>query len=41
MTLSPGQWEVALEMAYEAGWVLIEVDAAERPVRAYRTPRLN
>jgi len=41
MTMGPGQWEVTLEMAYAAGWVLIEIDAAETPVRAYRTPARN
>jgi hypothetical protein len=41
MTVGPGQWDVTLEMAYAAGWVLVEVDAEETPVRAYRTPARN
>ncbi len=41
MTMSPGQWDVTLEMAYSAGWVLVEVGEDERPVRAYRTPERN
>ncbi len=41
MTLAPGQWDRLLEAAYGAGYVLIEVDTAERPVRAYRTPARN
>jgi hypothetical protein len=41
MTMSAGQWDVTLETAYSAGWVLVEVDDDEAPVRAYRTPALN
>jgi hypothetical protein len=36
MTMSAGQWDRLLQAAYEAGWVLLELDAKERPVRAYR-----
>lgn len=41
ITLSPRQWDGLLQAAYDAGYVLIEVDEEERPVRAYRTPALN
>jgi hypothetical protein len=36
VTMSPGQWDGILQAAYDTGWVLIEVDDAEIPVRAYR-----
>lgn len=36
ITCSPGQWDGVLRAAYEVGFVLIEVDAAERPVQAYQ-----
>jgi hypothetical protein len=41
MTLSPGQWDATLQATYDLGYVLVEVDSRERPVKAYRTPALN
>jgi len=41
VTMSQGQWDAALEDAYESGFTLIEVDARERPRRAYRSPTRN
>ena len=34
--MSAGQWMGCLLGAYEAGFVLLELDAHERPVRAYQ-----
>ena len=36
VTLSPGQWDKLLQAAYDAGHTLLELDAYEVPVRAYR-----
>jgi hypothetical protein len=36
VTMSTGQWDALLAAAYEAGWTLLELDADEVPVRAYR-----
>lgn len=36
MTMSVGQWDALLAAAYERGWILLELDAKERPVRAYQ-----
>ncbi len=36
MTMSEKQWDAALAYAYEQGWTLLDLDAGERPVRAYR-----
>ena len=36
ITMSAGQWDGLLAGAYEAGFVLLELDAHERPVRAYQ-----
>ena len=36
MTMSVGQWDALLSAAYEQGWILLELDDDERPVRAYR-----
>jgi hypothetical protein len=36
ITMAAGQWDDALAAAYEAGWVLLELDADEVPVRAYQ-----
>jgi hypothetical protein len=36
MTMSRGQWDQLLQGAYYAGWTLLEVDADEIPVKAYR-----
>lgn len=38
ITMSVGQWDTLLQAAYEAGWVLLELDDNEFPVRAYRRP---
>lgn len=35
ITMDPGQWDGLLQMAYDAGWILLELKN-ERPVRAYR-----
>jgi hypothetical protein len=35
-TLLPGQWDAVLQAVYDLGWVLLELDSAERPVAAYR-----
>jgi hypothetical protein len=36
MTMSEGQWDATLSAAYAAGFVLLELDDDEKPVRAYR-----
>ena len=36
MTMGEGQWDGMLAAAYAQGWVLLELDADERPVAAYR-----
>lgn len=36
MTMSAGQWDSVLAGWYEAGAVLLELDADERPVAAYQ-----
>ena len=36
MTMAEGQWDEVLSAAYELGWVLLELDDEEKPVRAYR-----
>ena len=36
MTMAQGQWDAMLSAAYAAGYVLLELDDEERPVRAYR-----
>lgn len=36
ITMRAGQWDALLSSAYDRGWTLLEVDAHERPVRAYR-----
>jgi hypothetical protein len=35
ITMSRGQWDGLLESAYEQGFVLLELDENEKPVRAY------
>ena len=37
-TMSIGQWDGLLHGAYDAGATLLELDANERVVRAYRRP---
>ena len=36
VTMSIGQWDALLAAAYEHGYTLLELDADEVPVRAYR-----
>lgn len=36
MTMVEGQWDGLLSAAYEEGFVLLELDENEKPVRAYR-----
>jgi len=36
MTMSVGQWDAMLSAAYADGWILLELDEQEKPVRAYR-----
>ena len=36
MTMTQGQWDAMLSAAYTDGWVLLELDENEKPVRAYR-----
>jgi len=36
MTMSDGQWNPLLSAAYEQGWILLELDEDEKPVRAYQ-----
>lgn len=38
ITMSPGQWDNLLQSAYDSGWILLEVDENEKPIRAYRKP---
>jgi hypothetical protein len=35
-TMSPGQWDALLAVLYADGWVLLELNDHEEPVRAYR-----
>jgi hypothetical protein len=39
ITMSEGQWDGLLQAAYDDDWILLEVDANETPVKAYRKPR--
>jgi hypothetical protein len=36
VTMSVGQWDRLLAGAYDAGFLLLELDAEQRPVRAFR-----
>jgi len=36
LTMSAGQWDALLAEAYRRGHTLLELDASERPVAAYR-----
>jgi hypothetical protein len=36
ITMAVGQWDPTLSAAYEDGWILLELDEDEVPVRAYR-----
>ena len=35
ITMSKDQWDALLESAYQNGFVLLELDENEKPVRAY------
>jgi hypothetical protein len=37
--MTEGQWDGLLSAAYDNGWVLLELDENEVPVRAYRKAR--
>ena len=39
VTMAEGQWDGLLSAAYDNGWVLLELDKDEVPVRAYRKAR--
>lgn len=39
VTMSEGQWDDLLDYNYNHGSVLLELDAHERPVKAYQRPR--
>jgi hypothetical protein len=36
ITMGEGQWDGILSAAYENGWILLELNDAEVPVRAYQ-----
>ncbi len=36
VTMSVGQWDALLAASYEAGFVLLELDENENPVRAFQ-----
>ncbi len=36
ITMSVSQWDKWLDGAYRDGWVLLELDANERPIAAYQ-----
>lgn len=38
ITLAADQWDTLLQLTYDRGWILIEVDDLARPVRAYQRP---
>ncbi len=35
-TMSIGQWDLFLQIVYQRGWTLLELDQDEKPVRAFR-----
>lgn len=35
ITMSIGQWDALLVTAYGSGWILLELDDDENPVKAY------
>ena len=44
MTMSPGQWDLLLQRAYDRGWTLLEieeVDGQEKAIRAFKTSRAS
>jgi len=36
VTMGDGQWDALLAAAYAEGWILLELDDDEKPVRAFR-----
>ncbi len=36
VTMSQGQWDSLLQASYDQGFVLVELDRNEIPIRAYR-----
>ena len=36
VTMSQGQWDSLLQASYDQGFVLVELDRNETPVRAYQ-----
>ena len=36
ITMSTGQWDNLLQISYDHGWILLEVNENEIPVAAYR-----
>ena len=36
ITMSEGQWDTMLQGAYEAGFIVIELDENEKPIRAFQ-----
>jgi hypothetical protein len=40
VTMAEGQWDTFHAVAYEEGATLLELDAAERPIHAYRIAKL-
>jgi hypothetical protein len=38
ITMATGQWDGLLAAAYDSGWILLELDANDVPVRAYQNP---
>jgi hypothetical protein len=36
VTMAEGQWDGLLSAAYELGWILLELDEDETPLRAYK-----
>jgi hypothetical protein len=36
VSMAPAQWDALLQSAYDAGWVLLEVDDEAGVVRAFR-----
>lgn len=36
MTMDTGQWDAVLQVAYDGGCILIEINAAGKPVAAYQ-----
>jgi hypothetical protein len=36
ITMSENQWDTTLRAAYDSNWILLELDANENPIAAYR-----